>query len=146
MHLFRDTDSKAYLGGTIGKGLVSIRACSPYDLLEQAPTLQAKLWSITKAEADQLLANVQKDEKEGVNYLLTGRTPQMFQVEAYSCLSWCEKHLQLMGIDAINNKKWYDYVCHCQNIIYQQPQKKVAAKNLIAAACSVKNKRKCHGR
>lgn len=112
IHLYRDTDKPAYLRGSIGTGLIQVRACAPYDLYHQAQekTLVCSTNKmITREQVDQLLTNVEKDRQAGVNYLISGHAPTFHG--AYSCLSWCERQLNLIGADAIEDKKWIDYVC-----------------------------------
>lgn len=53
-----------------------------------------------------------KDIEQGVNYLLPGRTPSFFsESKGYNCVSWCEKHLQAMGINPLENTHWTDHFC-----------------------------------
>ncbi|MHA7841191.1 MAG: NACHT domain-containing protein, partial [Gammaproteobacteria bacterium] len=102
---FLDESQPTRLGGTLGTGLISERPCAPYDIQACADNYEARVWPCTVAQVTQLRSNVAKDIEQGVNYLLPGRTLQFFSdTEAYNCVSWCEKQLQAIGINPLDNK------------------------------------------
>lgn len=99
IHLFLD-QSKSSLFQAIGTGLIQIRDKSPGDLESQAFTQQyiAKSRSVSKAVVMQLLANIEDDQKQRIDYLISGYSPGLLSRPAYNCMTWCEYHLQKVGI------------------------------------------------
>lgn len=107
IHLFLDLNKTTYFSQSIGTGLVQIRYKSPQDLESQVQTNEylAKSWNLNKEVVMQLLTNIESDQQQKIDYIVSGYSPGLFSRPAYSCLTWCEHHLQKIGLDVSGEYK-----------------------------------------
>lgn len=101
IHLFLDQSKRTYFGQSVGTGLIQIRDKSPRDLESQMFTKNyvAKSWNVSKDVVMAMLANIEQDQKQEIDYLMSGYSPGLFGRRAYSCLTWAEEHLRRVGIE-----------------------------------------------
>jgi WD40 repeat protein len=107
IHLFLDLSKSSYLFQTIGTAHIQIRDKSPRDLESQALSQEyvAQSWNVSKDVAMQLLTNVKEDQRQKIDYIITGYSPGWIERPAYSCLTFCQHHLQKVGIPVSGPEK-----------------------------------------
>lgn len=101
IHFFLDESKNYYLFQSVGQGLVQIRDKSPRDLRSQAESKEfvAQSWNVSKDVVLQMMKNIEADQQEKLMYIRTGYSPGIFGRSAYSCLTWCEYHLNKIGLN-----------------------------------------------
>ena len=95
-----------------GQGLIEIADKSLFDMQSLVGQCCARTRGITAEAGRKLLENIHKDQKEKIGYCLMGSSSlyRMFRMkeaqEHHNCISWCEKHLEKIGITDITNQSW----------------------------------------
>lgn len=100
IHFFLDQSQPSFCQA-VGTGLIQIRNKSPHDLKSQMFTKQyvAKSVSVSRATVLKMIDNIKQDQKQKVDYLISGYSPGLLGRSAYNCLTWCEYHLRKVGIE-----------------------------------------------
>ena len=95
-----------------GQGLIEIADKSLFDMQSLVGQCCARTRGITAEAGRKLLENIHQDQKEKLGYCLMGSSSlyRMFRMkeaqEHHNCISWCEKHLENIGITDITNQSW----------------------------------------
>jgi WD40 repeat protein len=106
VHLFLD-QSEPNFCQAIGTGLIQVRDKSPHDLESQVFRKQyvAKSVSVIKTNVMNMLVNIEQDQKQKIDYLISGYSPGLFGSRpAYNCLTWCEYHLRKADIGIVGKE------------------------------------------
>ncbi len=96
-----------------GQGLIEIAEKSHFDIQSLVGQCCARSSGITPKQGLKLLENIRTDQSQRLGYCLmgTGSMYRMFRMrevtEQHNCLSWCEKHLEEIGVNLIQ-RKWID--------------------------------------
>jgi WD40 repeat protein len=104
----------ARIGNIFGQALIEIADKSLFDCQSLVGQCCAISSAISPKQGLALLQNIRSDQKEKIGYCILGNGSQyrMFRmkeaVKHHNCLSWCQEHLEKIGIDHLVRRKWID--------------------------------------
>ncbi len=116
-HLVPDSYGKPKKSDSFGQGLIEITDKSLFDMEGLVGQCCAKRTLIDPAKANLLLENIRSDQRERLAYSLpgSGGIYTLFRMKEarahHNCLSWCETHLDAIGIKLVDTK-WYDGIAN----------------------------------
>ncbi len=113
--------------GLYGQGLIEIADKSLFDLQSLVGQCCSVSSGITRHQGMLLLENIRKDQDKRIGYSATGAGNifRMFRmkeaIEHHNCISWCEKHLENIGV-YLTKKRWIDGILNYPPLkIYEEP-------------------------
>lgn len=111
-----------------GVGLIEITEISLFDAESLAKSCIGLSTGIGADQGTQLLKNIRDDQSERIGYCYMGSSPlyRIFRMknvtQQHNCISWCEKHLDKIGISDLAKKNLLEGFVHHPKLIV--PNKK----------------------
>ena len=117
-------DKQFHFFQMIGSAKIRIHDKSPWDLKEKAQHLVGISNSISRENAEKLIANVQaRIVSETTGYLISGKAPSWFKSPWQNCLSFCLEQLRNVGIDIQpKDSDWKSFFCAFPSDYIPQPE------------------------